>query len=199
MLSKFKPEGQWHWLITTTHFSISWNLIFKQLTVRTVMQGSLLPGDYSHWVPVDDGDIWISRLWRVCLKLRRQVESCQDFTFETPAVLQHPYFIHHRHGHAQVTTWRNQYPGSIRLMLYNILLISYRVSLVRFVLNTCWVLFTDEAHEFHEAHRDALLIQLFSNSDTSPFTLWIHPLLIHHLTQLKLMHTKESNQTNTYV
>lgn len=49
---------------------------------------------------------------------------------------------------------------------------------------TCRVLFTDEAHEFHEGQGDALFVQIFCSGHTCPVSCRIHPLFIQHLPPL---------------
>lgn len=49
---------------------------------------------------------------------------------------------------------------------------------------TCRVLFTDEAHQLHEAHRDALFVQIVSSGHTGPVSGRVHPLLVQDLPHL---------------
>lgn len=166
----------------------------------TVMQGSILPGDYSHRIPVDDGDIWVSRLRRVCLELCRQVESCQDFTFESPSILHHGYSIHHRHGHAQVTTWRNHQQGKIYCMVF----MSYRVSLLWFVFScvkyqpnshcrwSTWVSWSQSRCSAHTSFLQQWYRPIYQVDTPSPHRS-LHPSNTHRDTQkvIRPMHCRE--------
>lgn len=49
---------------------------------------------------------------------------------------------------------------------------------------TCRILLTDEAHQFHEAHGDALFVQILFPSHAGPEPGWVDPLLKLYLSHL---------------
>lgn len=177
---------------------------YRHLNINVLSCLTDWPSHHPEWLSVDDSDVRIRGVQRIVLKLSRQEKRSLDVSLKRDSVFFQLDVTQDWNRHPQISTWMwsmHGYDTEEIILNKNTECDQYHHSTVIIFITgnmtwcnpcsyclTCRVLFTNEAHQFHEANGDALLIKVFPLGHGGPVTCWILSLLIEQLSHLQGRH-----------